>query len=52
MLAGLEFCRVIHLDLQVDIVAFWMSGKDGLEAVVASGLSTLGAALANRESMV
>jgi hypothetical protein len=43
---------VFRLDLQVDIVVFWMSGKDGLEAVVASGLSSLGAALENRESIV
>jgi hypothetical protein len=42
---------VIRLDLQVDMAVFWISGKDGLEAVVASGLSTLGAALENRESM-
>jgi len=34
------------------MVVFWMSGKDGLEAVVASGLSTLGAAFENRESIV
>jgi hypothetical protein len=38
--------------LQVDIAVFWMSGKDGLEAVVVSGLSALGAALENRESIV
>ena len=42
---------VFRLDLQVDMAVFWISGKDGLEAVVASGLSTLGAALENRESM-
>jgi hypothetical protein len=42
----------IRIGLQVDIAVFWMSGKDGLEAVVASGLSTLGAALENRESIV
>jgi hypothetical protein len=42
---------VIRLDLQVDMAVFWISGKDGLETVVASGLSTLGAALENRESM-
>jgi hypothetical protein len=41
----------IRLDLQVDMAVFWISGKDGLEAVVASGLSTLGAALENRQSM-
>jgi hypothetical protein len=52
MLAVLQFNRIVHLDLQVDMVAFWMSGKDGLEAVVASGLSALGAALENRESIV
>jgi hypothetical protein len=52
VLAVLQFDRSVHLDLQVDMVAFWMSGKDGLEAVVASGLSTLGAALENRESIV
>jgi len=43
---------VFRLDLQVDMAVFWMSGKDGLEAVVASGLSTLGAALENRESII
>jgi hypothetical protein len=52
MLAVLQFNRIVHLDLQVDMAAFWMSGKDGLEAVVASGLSALGAALENRESIV
>jgi hypothetical protein len=51
MLAVLQFHVVILLDLQVDMAVFWTSGKDGLEAVVASGLSTLGAALENRESM-
>jgi hypothetical protein len=43
---------VFHLDLQVDMAVFWMSEKDGLETVVASGLSTLGAALENRESII
>jgi hypothetical protein len=52
VLAVLQFNRIVHLDLQVDMVALWMSGKDGLEAVVASGLSDLGAALENRESIV
>ena len=43
----------IRPNLQVDMVAFWMvAGKDGLDAVVASGLSTLGAAFENRESML
>lgn len=49
VLALLQLNRAVHLDLQVDMVAFWMSGKDDLEAVVASGLSALGAALENRE---
>jgi hypothetical protein len=43
---------VFRLDLQVDMAVFWMSEKDGLEAVVASGLSTLGAAVENRESII
>jgi hypothetical protein len=39
-------------DLQVDMTLFWMIGKAGREAVVASGLRSVGADLANSESIV
>jgi hypothetical protein len=39
-------------NLQVDMTLFWMVGKAGREAVVASGLRIVGADLANSESIV
>jgi len=39
-------------DLQVDMTLFWIIGKAGRDAVVASGLRTVGADLAKRESIV
>jgi len=47
----LEINVVISPDSQVDMVFETVSGKDGLEAVVASGRNARGAALVNRESM-
>lgn len=51
VLAMLEINVVISLDSQVDMVFWTVSGKDGLEAVVASGRNARGAALVNKESM-
>lgn len=42
---------LLMLDVQVVMVAFWIIGKAGFEAVVASGLSAVGADLANKESI-
>ena len=38
--------------LQVDMTLFWIMGKAGRDAVVASGLRTVEADLAKRESIV
>lgn len=50
-LRGLS-CPTTGIDLHEDITLFWMMGKAGLEDVVASGLSAVGADLANSLSIV
>lgn len=53
-LSGNDFQGLFYVrdDLHVDMALFWMIWKPGLEDVVASGLSAVGADLANSLSIV